>query len=104
MIQVYPIPVANFDAPFSTSILNPLVHFTNTSVGGISWEWNFGDSLCTSVNNASSLFSPSHSYAAIGNYCVKLLVKNNGGCMDSTYHCIDIDPRFVIFILIKGGG
>jgi gliding motility-associated-like protein len=98
MIHVYPMPVANFDAPFSTSILNPVVHFTNNSIGAISWDWDFGDSLCTPANNVSTQFSPNHAYSDIGNYCVKLLVKNNGGCMDSTIRCIDIDPQFVIFI------
>jgi gliding motility-associated-like protein len=98
MIKVYPMPVANFDAPFSTSILNPLVHFTNNSVGGISWEWDFGDSLCTPANNVSTQFSPNHLYSEIGHYCAKLLVTNSGGCKESTIHCIDVDPQFVIFI------
>jgi gliding motility-associated-like protein len=98
MIHVYPMPVANFDAPFSTSILNPVVHFTNNSVGAISWDWDFGDSLSTPVNNTSTQFSPNHTYSDIGSYYVKLFVKNSGGCKDSAFHWIDIDPQFVIFI------
>jgi gliding motility-associated-like protein len=98
LIHVYPMPVANFDAPFSTSILNPVVHFTNNSVGAISWDWDFGDSLCVPANNVSTQFSPNHTYSDIGRYYVKLFVKNSGGCTDSAFHWIDIDPQFVIFI------
>jgi gliding motility-associated-like protein len=98
MIHVYPMPIPNFDAPFSTSILNPVVHFTNNSVGAVSLEWDFGDSLCTPVNNVSTQFSPNHAYSDIGNYCVKLVAKSVGGCKDSILHCLDIDPQFVLFI------
>jgi gliding motility-associated-like protein len=98
MIQVYPMPVPSFDAPLSTSIVNPVIHFTNNSVGVTSWEWNFGDTICAPLNNVSTQFSPNHTYSAIGKYCVNLLVQNGGGCKDSTFKCIDIDPQFVIFI------
>ncbi len=98
MIQVYPLPVASFDVPASTSILNPVVHFSNNSIGATSWSWNFGDSVCKYMNNISTQYSPNHAYSEIGKYQVKLHVKNNEGCIDSTIRFITIDPQFVIFI------
>lgn len=98
MIRVFPVPVADFAAPISNSILNPTVHFTNTSVGATSWAWDFGDTLCTPVNNISTMYSPNHTYSEIGEYCVKLIVKNVGGCTSDVTKCITIDPQFVLYI------
>jgi gliding motility-associated-like protein len=97
-IKVFAVPVASFDAPVSNSILNPVVHFTNTSLGAVSWEWNFGDSLCLPDENKSVDFSPNHTYSDIGEYCTKLTVKNAGGCKNEATRCITIDPQFVLYI------
>lgn len=97
-IKVFPVPTASFDAPVSNSILNPLVHFTNNSVGATSWEWDFDDSIANPATNTSTLFSPNHTYSDIGEYCVKLKVKNAGGCASETTNCINIDPQFVLYI------
>ncbi|HET6226167.1 MAG TPA: PKD domain-containing protein [Bacteroidia bacterium] len=98
MVQVYPLPKANFESPSSISILNPVAYFRNNSAGATSWTWDFGDSLCSPANNKSSQYNPSHMYSEIGRYWISLRVKNNGGCMDSTMRYIDVDPQFVIYI------
>jgi gliding motility-associated-like protein len=97
-VRVFPVPVANFEAPVSNSILNPTIQFTNTSLGATSWTWDFDDSLSAPDNNTSDLYSPSHTYADIGDYCVKLVVKNAGGCTSEVTNCITIDPQFVLYI------
>ena len=68
---------SNIVATFSISEDNPLVgeviQFTNESTGlesGSSFEWNFGD------NTSSTLKNPTHSYSKLGDYIVKLIVKN----------------------------
>lgn len=48
------------------------VAFTNLSVGGSSWSWDFGD------GNTSTLENPTHTYAQSGTYTVTLVV--DGGC------------------------
>ncbi len=54
----------------STSYFN--VHFTNKTVGAISsYLWEFGD------GNSSTLFTPSHRYAAPGKYWVTLTAYDN---------------------------
>lgn len=52
---------------------NP-VNFTNTSSGGNTFLWDFGD------GTTSSLESPSHSYPNSGTYTVKLVVSDSTGC------------------------
>lgn len=98
MIQVFPLPLASFESPASISILNPVARFINSSIGATSWDWNFGDSLCTLIDNKSTLYSPKHVYSEIGRYWINLKIKNNNGCMDSTIRYLDVDPQFIIYI------
>jgi gliding motility-associated-like protein len=98
MINVFPVPVAEFTAPLSTSILTPTVQFTNTSVGATSYIWNFGDSLNTNSSNTSTLSNPSHLYGEIGTYCVTLNVSNAAGCVSDYQLCVVIDPEFTFYI------
>lgn len=55
------------------------IRFTNTSTGtgSLTYEWHFGD------NTISTDPNPGHSYSAPGAYTVKLIVRNNTGCIDS---------------------
>ena len=95
-ILVSPLPEASFSAPLSTSIFNPVVNFTDNSLGAISWNWNFGDMYST--NNTSFLQNPKHTYSKVGTYCVKLDIENIGGCTDSYTMCVIIDPEFTFYV------
>ncbi len=66
-----------------TSHASPLINY---------WFWRFGD------GSTSTLQNPSHSYTTAGTYQVKLLVKNNVGCMDSITNSITILPPAVASI------
>ncbi len=57
------------------------VQFTHTgnAVNVNSFFWNFGD------GSTSTLQHPSHTYNAIGNYTVYLIVTNSFGCKDTVY-------------------
>ena len=50
--------------------------FTNTSVGGFSAVWDFGD------GRPSSLYNTSHIYGSGGTYTVTLTVTSPNGCTD----------------------
>lgn len=54
-------------ALFTAIVTDKVVAFSNTSVNGLSYEWNFGDGSPT-VNTVS----PSYTYAAAGTYTVTL--------------------------------
>jgi hypothetical protein len=63
------LPTASF-----TSVATDLeVTFTNTSTGGTSYSWDFGD------GNTSTDESPSNTYAAAGTYAVELTATNDDG-------------------------
>ena len=89
-------PVANFMAPFTTNIFNPLVSFTDLSINALTWTWNFGDAYNNSTNT-SSIESPSHLYSKEGTYCV-LLTVTNGTCVDTAEHCIIIEGDFTFYV------
>ncbi|MFD2147330.1 PKD domain-containing protein [Mucilaginibacter antarcticus] len=73
-------PVANFTLP--VVCIDKEATFTSTSLpvepGAIitKWEWDFGDGT-----PVSTLQNPTHTYAAIQNYNVKLTVTTAAGCI-----------------------
>jgi PKD repeat protein len=74
--QAPPPPTADFTWGQQAASLT--VDFTDASTGGpTSWAWDFGDSGSSNQQN------PSHTFAAAGNYNVKLTATNAGGS-DST--------------------
>ena len=89
-------PVASFYAPLTSSIENPVIHFTDESVGATSWSWNFGD-FSSGANNTSTSQNPTHAYGAVGSYCINLIAAN-GVCIDSTTLCLVINPLFTFYV------
>lgn len=70
-------PLASFTTPNPGYCVNEGIPFTNTSAGGILYNWDFGD-------GGSSFFaSPTHSYSSPGTYDVTLIVSDPGGCADT---------------------
>jgi gliding motility-associated-like protein len=62
----------------------------------LTWEWDFGD------GNTSTLQNPTHTYAALGFYPVRLIV-TNGTCKDTvtnTARAIDENPTFVADVTV----
>lgn len=85
------LPTASFD-PEESSSNNLEYTFSNTSMNGATFEWNFGD------GSTSTEKSPTHTYAGIGTYSVTLTSTNVAG---STMESIDViisapavDPTF----------
>ncbi|MES2555851.1 MAG: PKD domain-containing protein [Bacteroidota bacterium] len=58
-------------AHFTTTINNPDVQFTNTSIREDDLNWEFGD------GNTSTLENPNHTYAGSGTYTVTLIAGND---------------------------
>ena len=60
-------------ASFTSQINNLSVQFTNTSTGGSTYNWDFGDGM------SSTQFSPNHTYSTGNLYTVTLTVTNPCG-------------------------
>jgi PKD repeat protein len=71
-------PVAAFTIPASEGCVPFEVQFSNQTINGTSFFWNFGD------GDTSALFNPVHQYLSPGNYIVSLIVSDSTGC-ESVY-------------------
>jgi gliding motility-associated-like protein len=63
---------------------NLTTNFTDITVGGVSWLWNFGD------GGTSTLQNPAHTYTTQGEFDVTLTVTNAAGCSNTI-----TKPKFV---------
>lgn len=93
-ILIYDVPAAAFEVSTNTtSILEPTVAFSDLSTSNvIAWMWDFGDST------TSNLASPSHTYAQRGTYNVRLVVSAPGGCTDTTFDEIIVNPELTLYV------
>ncbi|MEZ4847465.1 MAG: S8 family serine peptidase [Bacteroidia bacterium] len=64
------------------------VRFTNTSTGGESFDWNFGD------GNTSTEENPKHNYTAAGVYTAGLSVTSKEGCIAATSKKITVTGTY----------
>ncbi|MCA6361643.1 MAG: gliding motility-associated C-terminal domain-containing protein [Bacteroidetes bacterium] len=93
-VTVYASPNASFIAS-STEIttLEPTVIFTDlSSANTLGWFWNFGDTT------TSTTPSPTHTYSGRGTYQVMLVVTGDGGCTDTAWQTIEVNPEQTLFV------
>ncbi|MBT8220527.1 MAG: PKD domain-containing protein, partial [Bacteroidia bacterium] len=79
VIQVYQ-PIAGFTGDnLSKSCPNPalITNFSNTTQGGTTWVWDFGDGGSSTIEN------PSHAYGTIDTFDVSLIATSVNGCVDT---------------------
>lgn len=82
-ITVQPTPTPSFTATPLTNCAPSNVTFTNTSVGGTSYAWTFGD-FPSGANNSSNQTSPSHIFSNNGTYDITLTMTTAAGCIGTT--------------------
>ena len=87
-VQVVSHPVA----AFGDSVLHTSVVFSDSSIGAISWLYEFGDSTHSTQRN------PSHVYHKQDQYTVGLIV-SNGYCADTTYRTLLTDTCPVVHFI-----
>lgn len=88
-------PVAGFKADVRSGFAPLTVKFTDDSKMANSWAWDFGDGSTSTEKN------PTHVYAAVGKYTVKLTVTNEVGTnekIETEY--INVTP----LAILTGGG
>lgn len=74
-------PLADFRTDALLANVKQPVHFTDQSIDGVSWFWNFGDG---STDSTSTLQNPTHAFGLIGHFDVCLIVTDKNGCSDTT--------------------
>lgn len=94
-ITVFANPVAAFGAsPQPTTILNPQICFTDSSIGATDYLWNFGDLL----NSSSTDQNPCFMYPDPTCYLVTLTVSTPDGCTDIDTQTVCIQPDVSIYV------
>src|SRR5690606_15779281 len=75
-IVVRPKPVVDFTISGNTASCTPpvVVQFTSNAPTAVAYKWYFGD------GDSSTQRNPSHTYSALGNYTVTLVVTDARGC------------------------
>lgn len=91
-VEIYPKPVADFIYAFSGNGFNAPIDFTNTTVNGNTFFWNFGD------NDTSILRDPSHQYNGEGPYRVTLFTESDKGCRDTISYPIGVDYAGQLYV------
>ena len=94
MINVHGSPNASFvSQPNEATTMEPNITFTNTSIGGSTYIWNFGDSSLLNYE-----LNPQHEYTAAGTYLITLITTNEFGCIDTVRGYVEIGDPFTIYI------
>ena len=91
MITVYPVPIAEFTATNSDGAGEYV--FTNTSVNGDTYFWDFGDGETSTDEN------PSHDYGSnAGDYVVTLTTTSADGCSLTYSQTVSVEEGLVFFV------
>ncbi len=95
-IYVESTPVASFGVSSNQlSTLETGVEFFNTSVGAVTYEWDFDDN-----SEPTNLEDPTHTFPASdgGSYDVQLIAYSPLGCVDTTWVTISVDVELLYFV------
>lgn len=92
VVTVYLTPQASFQAnPNTATLIDPNIEFTNTTLNGATYLWDFGD------GGTSNMANPENYYDEVGEYLVTLIAYN-GICESSTSQRIKIKPVTFVYI------
>jgi PKD repeat protein len=93
-ISVRPRPIANFTSNTITGCSPLITTFSNTSIGGTSFQYNFGNNIFST--NANPVYTYSNSTLFTQTLSAQLVVTNSVGCSDTTRKIITIYPSALI--------
>lgn len=94
-VCVFAVPTAEFTfGPQPTDIFNTEIDFSNLSIGGVTYDWDFAGL------GSSTLINPTFAFPVDsgGTYKVCLETVNSNNCYDSTCHFVVIDEVFLIYV------
>jgi len=85
-IEVHQLPIADFTAANVCSYDTALFFDNTTYPGTVTWQWDFGDSQTSTLQN------PTHFYASAGAYQVTLIATSDSGCTDTAIQTFYVHP------------
>lgn len=90
-VFVHPKPIAGFVYNPMPAMVNDTVIFTDQSLHGATWTWDFGDGVGTSL-----LQNPVYIYNDTGVYYVHVLIKDDIGCSDTVTQPVVIEGNATV--------
>jgi large repetitive protein len=94
-ICVFPYPIAEFSfGPQPADIFNPEINFTNLTIGGNTYVWDFSGLGSSTATNPSFVFPNEVG----GIYPVCLEATNAYGCVNNICHDVIIGGEFLIYV------
>ncbi len=85
VVDVLPSPTALFTVDNDAACDQLTVAFTNSSVNGIDFFWDFGDGTTSALQDP-----PPHFYGSQGSYTITLTVENSQGCEDVASQVVNV--------------
>jgi len=88
-------PIADFTTnPSIVTNINPLVEFSNGSIGALYYEWSFGDGA------GSNDVNPSHTYpeSADETYEIQLVAISQYGCSDTAVSYLEVIEELIFYV------
>ncbi|MBN2698732.1 MAG: PKD domain-containing protein [Bacteroidales bacterium] len=97
-VHVYPYPVADFTA--NTEGCSPLtVYFTNASIRGDSYEWDFGDGTGMSTTDPANIYINNTDHDEV--YYVSLTTTSQYGCVDIKHDTVFVYPQPIAEFIVS---
>lgn len=94
-VVVQPNPTAQFTMDF-TSGCHPLDQiFTNSSIGGSTYWWDYGDGNTSDTNAAVHTYTYTNTTGTNVFYDVSLIVTTVDGCTDTAYAQVEVFPEVI---------
>ena len=94
-IVVHGYPTAEFSwAPEPANVLAPQVNFSNESVGGVGYYWNFGPYGASIDQNPTFTFPDED----LAEFPVCLTVSNDFGCTDTACHTVTMNSILEVWV------
>jgi gliding motility-associated-like protein len=94
-VVIHSSPLASFTpTPAIVSNLSPNSTMMNTSIGAVSYSWDFGDNQTSSANSPSHYFPDSDS----GTYVITLTATNAFGCVDIAVSTVKVNEELLFYV------
>ncbi len=94
-VEVFPKPKSKFVSPEEPSCSPFMVNFTDQSIGGTVYSWDFGDGNSSNeTGNTSHVFNQPPD-AGLGWFTTILEVENESGCSDTTSRQVGVYPGII---------
>ena len=94
-VKILPSPIADFTMSTQATCEPANVDFTNTSVAGDTYNWDFGSGTKESISNLNFSKTFENPNAFVVQRSILLIASNSGGCIDSMVQVLNIFPRIV---------